>query len=122
MDPEHEPTEVRINLIVVLQFISMHLTDSFDRPRRLLQEQRNAPSKKVLFPGFNLPNRFKNVLNLPSPDRCAALPYRWRQTLQDVDIVVPIPNGTKARELSVEIKKTKLKAGFKGKEPIMEVS
>ncbi|KAI9024740.1 nuclear movement protein nudC [Hyaloraphidium curvatum] len=49
-----------------------------------------------------------------------ALPYRWRQTLGDVDIVVPVPKGTKGKEVTVEIKKTKLKVGFKGKEPIME--
>ena len=40
----------------------------------------------------------------------------------DVDITIPVPKGTKARELTVEIKKTRLKAGYKGKEPIMEVS
>lgn len=35
--------------------------------------------------------------------------------------MIPVPKGTKARELAVEIKKTRLKAGFKGQPPIMEV-
>ncbi|KAG0145628.1 hypothetical protein CROQUDRAFT_45568 [Cronartium quercuum f. sp. fusiforme G11] len=48
------------------------------------------------------------------------LPYTWKQTLQDVTLVVPVPQGSKAKELTVEIKKNRLKVGLKGKEPIME--
>ncbi|KXS11771.1 CS-domain-containing protein [Gonapodya prolifera JEL478] len=50
----------------------------------------------------------------------AALPYKWRQTLLDVDVTVPVPKGTKGRDLTVVIARKKLKVGFKGKEPIME--
>ncbi|KAG4098441.1 HSP20-like chaperone [Neocallimastix lanati (nom. inval.)] len=50
----------------------------------------------------------------------AALPYQWRQTLQDVDITVPIPKGTRAKQLDIKIEKKHLKAGLKGQEPIME--
>lgn len=50
----------------------------------------------------------------------AQLPYTWKQTLQDVTLIVPVPQGTKAKELTVEIKKNKLKVGLKGKESIME--
>jgi len=49
----------------------------------------------------------------------AALPYSWTQALQDVDIVVPVPKGTRARDLLVVISKTKLSVGLKGKDPIM---
>ncbi|KAI0735083.1 nuclear movement protein nudC [Earliella scabrosa] len=49
----------------------------------------------------------------------AALPYRWAQQLGDVDITVPVPKGTRARDLNVVIQKKKLSVGFKGKEPIM---
>jgi hypothetical protein len=49
-----------------------------------------------------------------------ALPYRWKQTLQDVTVTVPVPAGTKSRDLVVEIKKTKLKVSLKGKEPIID--
>ncbi|KAJ1556036.1 hypothetical protein HK405_008442, partial [Cladochytrium tenue] len=51
----------------------------------------------------------------------AALPYKWRQTLVDVDVTVPIPKGTRARDLDVVLKKTEIKVGFKGKEPIFAV-
>jgi hypothetical protein len=48
-----------------------------------------------------------------------ALPYTWKQSLPDVDIVVPVPKGTRARDLVVVIAKKKLSIGFKGKDPIM---
>ncbi|KAG9044125.1 hypothetical protein FS837_008739 [Tulasnella sp. UAMH 9824] len=50
----------------------------------------------------------------------AALPYRWRQELGEVDIYVPVPKGTRGKDLVVNIKKNKLSVGLKGKEPIME--
>ncbi|KAF8506925.1 nuclear movement protein nudC [Russula emetica] len=49
----------------------------------------------------------------------AALPYSWKQFLQDVDIVVPVPKGTRARDLVVVITKKKLSVGLKGNDPIM---
>ncbi|KAA1116289.1 hypothetical protein PGT21_008136 [Puccinia graminis f. sp. tritici] len=50
----------------------------------------------------------------------AKLPFTWKQSLQDVTLNIPVPPGTKARDLVVEIKKSKLKVGLKGKEPIMD--
>ncbi|CAE7100973.1 unnamed protein product, partial [Rhizoctonia solani] len=50
----------------------------------------------------------------------ATLPYQWKQELGDVDMVVPLPKGTRARDLAVKIAKKKLSAGLKGKEPILE--
>ncbi|KAJ8702529.1 hypothetical protein PTI98_001236 [Pleurotus ostreatus] len=50
----------------------------------------------------------------------AALPYTWTQLLGELDIVVPVPKGTRARDLVVTIQKKKLKVALKGKEPIME--
>ncbi|KAI0304702.1 nuclear movement protein nudC [Russula brevipes] len=49
----------------------------------------------------------------------AALPYSWKQALPDVDIVVAVPKGTRARDLVVVISKKKLSLGLKGKDPIM---
>jgi hypothetical protein len=48
-----------------------------------------------------------------------ALPYTWTQVLGEVDLVVPVPKGTRARDLSVVIQKKKLSVGFKGQEPIL---
>jgi len=50
----------------------------------------------------------------------AALPYQWKQTIAEVDITVPVPQGTRARDLVVEIKSESLKVGLKGQEPILE--
>ncbi|CAA7258696.1 unnamed protein product [Cyclocybe aegerita] len=49
----------------------------------------------------------------------AALPYSWTQELGDVDIIVPVPQGTRARDLTVVLQKKKLSIGLKGHEPIM---
>lgn len=49
-----------------------------------------------------------------------ALPYRWKQELGEVDIYVPVPKGTRGKDLAITIKKNKLSVGLKGKEPIME--
>ncbi|KAI8842945.1 HSP20-like chaperone [Chytridium lagenaria] len=47
-----------------------------------------------------------------------ALPYKWKQTLKDVDLVVPIPKGTRGKDLAVVLKRKEISVGFKGKEPI----
>jgi hypothetical protein len=51
----------------------------------------------------------------------AALPYKWDQTIEDVDVTVPVPANIKGRDLNVVLTKTKLKVGLKGQEPILEV-
>ena len=48
-----------------------------------------------------------------------ALPYKWKQQLSDVDIEVPVPKGTRAKQLDVSIQKKRLSVGLKGQEPIM---
>lgn len=42
-----------------------------------------------------------------------ALPYQWRQTLQDVTIIVPLPAGTRAKFVTVDIKKKSISAALK---------
>ena len=43
--------------------------------------------------------------------------HSWVQTLQDVTLTIPVPQGTKARECTVEIKKNHLKVGLKSSSP-----
>lgn len=52
--------------------------------------------------------------------RLIALPYKWKQELGEVDITIPVPKGTRARDLVVVIQKKKLSVGLKGKDKIME--
>ncbi|KAJ2920233.1 hypothetical protein MD484_g145, partial [Candolleomyces efflorescens] len=49
----------------------------------------------------------------------AALPYKWTQELGELDITVPVPKGTRGKDLNVVIAKQKLTVGLKGQEPIM---
>ncbi|PSS15246.1 hypothetical protein M430DRAFT_51861 [Amorphotheca resinae ATCC 22711] len=49
----------------------------------------------------------------------AALPYKWTQTIGDLDITVEVPGNLKGKDLNVEIKKKKLLVGVKGQEPII---
>ncbi|KAJ9627585.1 uncharacterized protein PV06_05923 [Exophiala oligosperma] len=48
------------------------------------------------------------------------LPYRWTQTLEEVDVNVPIPGNLKARDLIVDLKKTHIKVSIKGQDPIID--
>ncbi|KIK70944.1 hypothetical protein GYMLUDRAFT_33034 [Collybiopsis luxurians FD-317 M1] len=44
----------------------------------------------------------------------AALPYKWTQLLGEVDVHVPVPKGTRGRDLAIVIQKKKLSVGLKG--------
>ncbi|KAI3990594.1 hypothetical protein MKX01_022894 [Papaver californicum] len=46
--------------------------------------------------------------------------YSWTQSLQEVTINVPVPEGTKSRFVACEIKKNHLKVGLKGQPPILD--
>lgn len=50
----------------------------------------------------------------------ATLPYKWIQTIGEVDITIPIPGNLKAKDLVVELKKTRIKAQVKGQESLIE--
>ncbi|KAI8341667.1 HSP20-like chaperone [Chlamydoabsidia padenii] len=50
----------------------------------------------------------------------AALPYKWRQTLQDVNVTIPVPKGTRGRDLEVVLKKKHIKVALKGQPAILE--
>ncbi|KAI5803748.1 nuclear movement protein nudC [Geopyxis carbonaria] len=49
----------------------------------------------------------------------AKLPYVWKQTISDVDVSVPVPPGSRARDLAVVLTGSKIAVGLKGQEPIM---
>jgi len=50
----------------------------------------------------------------------AALPYTWTQELGEVDVVVPVPKGTRGKDLVVVIQKKKLSVGLKAQEKILD--
>ncbi|CAI5476675.1 unnamed protein product [Closterium sp. Yama58-4] len=57
----------------------------------------------------------------PSPGNGVDLGrYSFTQTLGELNLAIPLPAGTKARGVAVEIKKTRLVAGLKGQAPVLE--
>lgn len=50
----------------------------------------------------------------------AALPYNWTQKLDTVSINVPVPEGTRAKQLNISIKRNHITVGFKGAKPIVD--
>ena len=51
----------------------------------------------------------------------ALLPYRWTQTIKDVDVTVPVRGTLKGKDIVVVISKTNLKVGVRGEEPTIDV-
>lgn len=49
------------------------------------------------------------------------LPYKWSQTLEEAEVSVPIPGNLKARDLTVDLKKSHVKVAIKGQEPLIDV-
>lgn len=45
--------------------------------------------------------------------------YSWTQQLADVQIVVPVPPGTKTRDLKVIFTMSQISVGLKGSEPLL---
>ncbi|KAG6851172.1 hypothetical protein H0H93_015182 [Arthromyces matolae] len=78
---------------------------SSDDYENLSQEERNALDKA---------ERAKEK------EEQDALPYVWTQELGEVDISVPVPKGTRAKDLIVVIAKKKLSVGLKGQDKILE--
>ncbi|KAF1810444.1 putative nuclear movement protein nudC [Eremomyces bilateralis CBS 781.70] len=50
----------------------------------------------------------------------AALPYKWTQTIKDVDVTAQVPANMRGKDFDVKITKTKLRVGLKGQEPIID--
>ncbi|CAO2657554.1 Nn.00g036800.m01.CDS01 [Neocucurbitaria sp. VM-36] len=50
----------------------------------------------------------------------AALPYKWDQTIKDLDITISIDAKYKGKDLDVKISRNVLKVGIKGQEPFID--
>ncbi|KAH8905906.1 CS domain-containing protein [Coniochaeta sp. PMI_546] len=48
-----------------------------------------------------------------------ALPYKWTQTIGDLDLTFSVPGNYKSKDLKIDIQKTKIVAGVKGQEPLI---
>ncbi|CAI0433318.1 unnamed protein product [Linum tenue] len=89
--------------MAILEETQPEKTQNSAPPSNLPQEKKNQAAEEK--PTALLPNS-GNGLDLDK--------YSWGQSLQEVAITVPVPPGTKSRQISCEIKKTSLKLGLKG--------
>ncbi|GAB7325790.1 hypothetical protein MBLNU13_g09880t1 [Cladosporium sp. NU13] len=48
------------------------------------------------------------------------LPYKWTQTIADLEVTIEIPGNFKGKDLDVKIAKNSVKAGIKGQDAIIE--
>ncbi|PIA34715.1 hypothetical protein AQUCO_03700176v1 [Aquilegia coerulea] len=79
--------------------------------RILLDEKEDAKDNDNENSSRRVPNR-GNGLDLDN--------YSWTQTLQEVTVTIPVPQGTKSRFVACEMKKNRLKVGLKGQPPIID--
>lgn len=77
-----------------------------DRPASPTPEERAAQDKEA---------------KAREEEEQSKLPYKWTQTIADLDITAFVPANLKGKDFDVKITKTSLKAGIKGQEPIIEV-
>ncbi|KAL4918922.1 HSP20-like chaperone [Aspergillus aurantiobrunneus] len=52
----------------------------------------------------------------------ATLPYKWTQTIRDVDVTIPVAGNLRGRDLDVVLKRDSIRVAVKGSEPIVEGS
>lgn len=51
-----------------------------------------------------------------------ALPYKWTQTIKDLDVTIQIPGNIKGKDLDVVLTKTKIKVAIRGQTAFIDVS
>ncbi|PHU23321.1 Nuclear migration protein nudC [Capsicum chinense] len=74
---------------------------------KIVKETKEEDVKK----GSRVPNK-SNGLDLEN--------YTWGQSLQEVSIYIPVPQGTKSRFIVCDISRNRLKVGLKGQPPIID--
>ncbi|KAK3217377.1 hypothetical protein GRF29_1g2836033 [Pseudopithomyces chartarum] len=50
----------------------------------------------------------------------AALPYKWTQSIKDLDVTISIDGKYKGRDLDVKLTRTHLRVAIKGQDPIID--
>ncbi|CAA2955871.1 Hypothetical predicted protein [Olea europaea subsp. europaea] len=96
---EEEPVAAAVQTEVVKETVAEKMVDG------------EAETKEEEKKGPRAPNR-GNGLDMEN--------YSWGQSLQEVNIIVPVPPGTKSRFIACEIKKNYLKVGLKGQPPVID--
>ncbi|KAL6508331.1 hypothetical protein OROHE_021873 [Orobanche hederae] len=77
----------------------------------IMEEKESETKPEAEAKGPRAPNK-GNGLDLDT--------HSWGQSLQEVNVTVPVPPGTKSRFIACDIKKNHLKVGLKGQPPIID--
>lgn len=49
------------------------------------------------------------------------LPYKWTQTIRDVDVTIPVAANIRGKDLEVSLKNKEIRVAIKGQEAFVEV-
>jgi len=66
-------------------------------------------------------DRLDKAAKAKEQEEQSKLPYKWTQTIADLEVTIEIPGNFKGKDLDVKIAKNIVKAGIKGKEAFIEV-
>lgn len=80
------------------------------------EEEDNSPPRKWS-PSLDISLSF---LSLAVGNGGTTDKYVWTQTLSELNVVIPVPPGTKTKLVNVEIKNKRLKVGLKGDTPLVD--
>ncbi|CAL9201147.1 unnamed protein product [Musa hybrid cultivar] len=97
--------------------------EKFDAEERLKKRAVDEAQKNRLQEEVAAAAKAEEKKNLRKPNSGNGLDfdnYSWTQTLQEVTVNIPVPQGTRSRFVTCEIKKTHLKVGLKGQPLIID--
>ncbi|CAL9766479.1 unnamed protein product, partial [Musa acuminata subsp. burmannicoides] len=97
--------------------------EKFDAEERLKKRAADEAQKNRLQEEVAAAAKAEEKKNLRKPNSGNGLDfdnYSWTQTLQEVTVNIPVPQGTRSRFVTCEIKKTHLKVGLKGQPLIID--
>ncbi|XP_064950541.1 protein BOBBER 2-like [Musa acuminata AAA Group] len=97
--------------------------EKFDAEERLKKRAADEAQKNRLQEEVAAAANAEEKKNLRKPNSGNGLDfdnYSWTQTLQEVTVNIPVPQGTRSRFVTCEIKKTHLKVGLKGQPLIID--
>ncbi|WCJ26956.1 Nuclear migration protein nudC [Euphorbia peplus] len=100
----------------------MAILSDFEESQQPEQPQKlPVPSPKPSSPEKNEEKKPENEKQDPNKGNGLDMDdHSWTQTIQELTVSIPVPPGTKSRDIICEIKKKSLKVGLKGQAPILD--
>jgi hypothetical protein len=96
--------------------ISAITTTSSQTPKHANKMAERAPS-----PTPSERSRLDTAAKAKEQEEQSKLPYKWTQTIADLEVTIEVPGNFKGKDLDVKIRKDGVKAGIKGQDAVIEV-